>query len=72
MNTGARIAAWRKHRRMSQRELAKAVGVTQGAVAQWEGEGTPSLDNLGKIVDVLGLTMERFFGRLPKREAKAS
>lgn len=72
MNTGPRIAAWRKYRRMSQRDLAKAVGVTQGAVAQWEGEGAPSLDNLGKIVGALGLTMERFFGRLPKSEAKAS
>ena len=73
MDVGSRIAAWRNHRRLSQRDLAEAVGVTQGAVAQWEGTGDTkggiSLDNLNRVVAALGLSMERFYGRVPKRKA---
>jgi transcriptional regulator with XRE-family HTH domain len=73
MDIGSRIAAWRKFRGMSQRDLAKAVGVTHGAVAQWEGGGdvdvSPSLDNLDKIVAALRLSMTQFYGRVPKAKA---
>jgi transcriptional regulator with XRE-family HTH domain len=76
MTLGSRIAAWRRARGFSHRELAKAVGVTRAAVYQWEGSGesqtTPSLPHLEAVVKVLGLTMEKFYGPLPKREAKAS
>lgn len=58
---------------MSQRALAEVVGVTQGAVAQWEGSGdtktSPSLDKLGRVVVALGISMERFYGPLPRRNA---
>lgn len=59
---------------MTRQELAEAVGVTVAAVYQWEGTGEhkvqPSLKTLEKIVDAFGITMERFYGRLPKiREA---
>lgn len=76
MDLGARIAAWRKNRGLTQRELAEAIGVTAAAVYQWEGTGdshtTPSQGNLEKVVGVLGLTMERFYGAIPKVKAKAS
>jgi transcriptional regulator with XRE-family HTH domain len=69
MDTGERIAAWRKVRQMSQRDLAKAVGVTQGAVAQWEGDGDPSLAHLEKIVAAFKISLGEFYGRVPKAKA---
>lgn len=37
----------RKLRKISQCELAQGIGVTQGAVSQWEtGEAKPSLENM--------------------------
>jgi transcriptional regulator with XRE-family HTH domain len=55
---------------MTQQALADAAGVTRAAVSQWEGGGntkaTPSHEHLTKVVAAFGLTMERFYGRLPK------
>jgi transcriptional regulator with XRE-family HTH domain len=77
MDLGERIALWRKHKGLTQQQLAEAVGVTVGAVYQWEGCGddrkhhtAPSVANLEKLVAALGLTMGRFYGRLP-RERRA-
>lgn len=76
MSVGDRIAAWRKHRGLSPQELAKAIGVTASAVYQWEGTGesqtTPSIQNLEALAKALGISMERFFGRVPKLQAQAS
>lgn len=73
LDVGKRIAAWRAARGWTQQQLAEAVGVTHAAVYQWEGtngyHATPSLDNLEKVVAALGITMERFYGRIPKAKA---
>lgn len=73
MDVGARIKAWREAKGWSQQELAEAVGVTHAAVYQWEDTGenktTPSLSKLEKVADVLGLSMEKFYGRVPKAKA---
>lgn len=73
LDVGKRIAAWRAAKGWTQQQLAEAVGVTHAAVYQWEGtngyHATPSLESLGKIVDALGITMERFYGRIPKAKA---
>lgn len=75
IDLGTRIAAWRRAKGLTQRELADRLGLTAAAVYQWEGTGEqqvrPSLKNLEALVDALGITMERFYGRLP-RETKAS
>jgi transcriptional regulator with XRE-family HTH domain len=76
MDVGARIKAWREAKGWSQQELADAVGVTHAAVYQWEDTGenktTPSLAKLEKVAEAIGITMERFYGRIPKTLAKAS
>lgn len=75
VDLGTRIAAWRKAKGWSQRELADRLGLTAAAIYQWEGTGeqqvNPSLKNLEALVEEFGISMERFYGRLPK-EAKAS
>jgi transcriptional regulator with XRE-family HTH domain len=70
MNVGLRIAMWRKWKGWTQHQLADAVEFTNAAVYQWEtGRTTPSLESLQKIVDALGISMERFYGRVPKAKA---
>lgn len=46
----------------TQEELAKALGVTQGAVAQWEnGITNPKISSLKAIAEVLGCTLDDLF-----------
>lgn len=72
MELGSRIAAWRHFKGLQQKELAEAVGVTAGAVSQWEsGTFVPTHTNIAAVCDALGITMERFFGRVPKKPRAA-
>jgi transcriptional regulator with XRE-family HTH domain len=49
----------RKQSGLSQAELAAAIGVTQGAVSQWEmGSSKPSLGNLVSIAKALGCKVD--------------
>ena len=49
----------RKQENLTQMELASLVGVTQGAVAQWEsGLTTPTVDVLSAIAKVLHCTID--------------
>jgi len=49
----------REAKGMTQEQFAKLVGVTQGAVAQWENGLThPSFDKLMKIADVLEVPLD--------------
>lgn len=70
MTVGQRIRAWRKHAGLTERGLADAIGVTPPAIYQWERHGKiPTLNNLQKMVDAFGISMERFYGRTPKAKA---
>ena len=54
--TGALIAAARKERNMTQRELAAALHVSDRAVSKWErGAGFPDISLLEPLADALGL-----------------
>lgn len=49
----------REAKGLTQEQFAKLVGVTQGAVAQWENGMThPSFDKLMKIADVLEVPLD--------------
>lgn len=49
----------RKRALLSQSELAMKVGVTQGAVSQWEkGTATPSVDKLLLVSQALNCTVD--------------
>jgi transcriptional regulator with XRE-family HTH domain len=70
MDLGERIAAWRKAKGLTQRQLAAIVEVTHAAVGQWEsGKTSPLQEHLDAIVKHLGITMEKFYGRVPPSKA---
>lgn len=70
MDLAIRIASWRKARGLTQPALASAAGVSVSAVSLWEaGKSSPSQEHLQAIVDLFGLTMARFYGRVPRRAA---
>ncbi len=56
---GRLISMRRKFLRMTQEELAEKIGVSKSAIAKWETErGIPDRDNLGRISEVLGVSMD--------------
>lgn len=56
---GERIRVTRQERRITQEELAAAVGVSRSAVAQWEtGRSGQVTGNLARIAQVLGVGVE--------------
>lgn len=59
-----RIKELREAAGMSQRELGERIGISGPAVAMWEsGENRPSLTNLEKLADVLGVSIDAILGR---------
>ncbi len=68
---GERIASWREHRGLTQVALAERLELTAGAIANWEvNTAVPTGKHLHELVDVLGLTMQQFWGRVPARKKK--
>jgi len=62
LNIGQRLKAVRIERRMSQRELARKSGVTNGMISQIEGNSTsPSVSSLKRILDAVPMSMSEFF-----------
>lgn len=60
MQSNARVRMARRHHRMSQEALAKAVGVQRSAVSHWEAPlgKIPTVKNLCKIAEVTGVQFE--------------
>lgn len=68
-----RIRVWRQAAGISPSELARRLGVSQSAVAQWEaGTTTPLTKHLLGIARECGVSMQTFWGRLPGSEDAAS
>jgi transcriptional regulator with XRE-family HTH domain len=66
-----RIKAWRESARLTQEQLAKALGVTSGAVCRWErGYNGPQAARLNDIAAACGVTMEGFLTRWPRRRRR--
>ena len=52
---GEKIREFRERARLSQRELAQALGVDPSAVSLWEtGKNEPTVHNLRRLADILG------------------
>lgn len=70
MNLGERIAAWRKHRKLTQEEVADEIGIGRTAVTNWEtGDADPSVKHLDALIALLANDHSTFYGRIPKRKA---
>ena len=59
MSIGANILSLRKMKNMSQEELAEKMFVTRQTISLWETDQTvPTLDNLVKLKDIFGVTVD--------------
>lgn len=67
-----RIRRWRESREgLTKAELARAVGVSSAAVAQWESGGTePTHDNVEAIAAAIGISLSVFWGEPPAEPKK--
>lgn len=55
---GSFLAALRKEKQMTQKQLAEQLHVTDKAVSKWErGAGLPDLSNMETLAEVLGITL---------------
>ena len=73
--TGAWIAALRKERGLTQKELAERLRVTDKAVSRWEtGKGYPDISLLPALAEALGCTINELLSckRLSPEEAPAA
>lgn len=67
---GQRLRALRVSRGLSLRSVAGMVQITPGALSQIEnGDNTPSLGTLRKLVKALGSTLAEFFAAEERRES---
>ena len=69
---GARIRAARRARGWTQDELARAVGVSRSAVAQWETDRAGQIrENLTRVATALGLPVARLLGQTDPQQPEA-
>lgn len=62
------LAAARVNARLTQKEAADAIGVSQLSVSLWEtGKAEPKLSNVRRLCEVYGLSMEDIF--FPERSS---
>ncbi len=62
IDIGGRLRVARKNRRLSQRELARKSGVTNGTISQIEqNQSSPSVASLKRILDAIPMSMSEFF-----------
>lgn len=63
IDIGSRLKAVRASRNLSQRELARLSGVTNGMISQIEqNHSSPSVASLKRILDAIPMTLAEFFG----------
>jgi transcriptional regulator with XRE-family HTH domain len=61
-SVGSRLKLVRERARLSQRELARRSGVTNGTLSNIEqGKVSPSIQSLEKILNVIPVTLQEFF-----------
>lgn len=63
---GEQIKRFRIEKRLTQEQLGAKVGVSMQAVSKWERGGTPDIELLPALADVLGVSIDELFGRKSK------
>ena len=65
------IREMRVAKELTQDQLAAAVGVTQGAVVQWEnGTTAPRFRTLPRLAEVLGVPVDKLVEAINENEAR--
>lgn len=68
-----RLKEIRKQRGMTAEEVAKEIGVTQAAVANWEnGRREPNTATIIKLTEVFGCTADELLGIEKKQEKETT
>ena len=68
MNYGQMFKEYRIEKKLSQRDLAQATGISQQAISFWEQDKrTPNMDDCIKLADFYGITLDELVGRTPKK-----
>ena len=63
MTIGEKIKAARQKARISQKELADRLGITNAGISQWETDKrTPKIDSMIKIADAIGVNLAELLG----------
>ena len=66
---GNNIKELRKNKRMTQKDLAEAMRVSQQTVGAWETErAIPGADTLSDLADYFNVTTDYLFGRPEKKD----
>lgn len=69
--TGQRLRLARTQKRMTQPQLAKAVGVSDGIISQWENDKyEPKRENLENISKALEVDIDHILGKGTQREGE--
>ena len=64
-----KLRALREERGMEQKDVARALGVNPSAVTRWEsGEKRPELNNLVRLADLFGVSVDYILGRTEVRK----
>ena len=53
------IKAWRIFKKKTQKEIAQAMGITQGAFSQIENNATNQAKTLNRVAEVLDISVEQ-------------
>jgi len=71
MLSNLKIKEFRQAANLSQQELANAMEVDRTTVSCWErGVSMPRADQIPKIADLLGVTIDALFGREPVQDGQ--
>ena len=64
MNYGESLKYQRERANLSQHQLAKEIGTSQGNISRWEnGEVLPNIDFCVKLAEFYGITLDELVGR---------
>ncbi len=67
-----RIEELRRSKGITQKDLAKAIGISKSAVYKWgKSSVLPSLENIKNVCTVFGITVEQFFNGIGTVENKS-
>ena len=63
MKIGNRLRDLREKNNITQAQIAEKLGITQGAVSQWEvGATNPSIGTISKLSEILNCTVDELLG----------